>query len=115
MQSNTTERMDWLHLRAAYRPDYNCILFEVIDFGYGISEIDQKKIFERFYRVSNPKTRNISGTGLGLSIVKRLVDRMGARIEVRSKINQGTVFRIFLQKVPEQVRFKCDVRNDMIE
>jgi two-component system, OmpR family, phosphate regulon sensor histidine kinase PhoR len=89
-------------LRATFRPDYDCILFEVIDFGYGISEIDQQKIFERFYRVSNPKTRNISGTGLGLSIVKRLTDRMGAKIEVRSKINQGTVFRVFLQRVPDE-------------
>lgn len=102
-------------LRAAYRPDYNCILFEVIDFGYGISEIDQKKIFERFYRVSNPKTRNITGTGLGLSIVKRLIDRMGARIEVRSKINQGTVFRIFLQKVPEQLSENTMSEDNMIE
>ena len=80
------------------------------DFGYGISEIDQKKIFERFYRVSNPKTRNITGTGLGLSIVKRLIDRMGARIEVRSKINQGTVFRIFLQQVPDNIP-----KSNMIE
>ena len=87
-------------LRASFRPDYDCILFEVIDFGYGISEVDQQRIFERFFRVSNPKTRNVSGTGLGLSIVKKLIDRMGARIEVRSKINQGTIFRVFLPKVP---------------
>ena len=87
-------------LRASFRPDYDCILFEVIDFGYGISEVDQQRIFERFFRVSNPKTRNVGGTGLGLSIVKKLIDRMGARIEVRSKINQGTIFRVFLPKVP---------------
>ena len=97
-------------LRVAYRPDYNCILFEVIDFGYGISEIDQKKILRGsiVFQIPRPETYLVQGLD---SIVKRLVDRMGARIEVRSKINQGTVFRISFCKRYLKTACKCDVRK----
>jgi len=68
----------------------------VKDNGFGIEEKYLGKIFERFYRVKNDKTRFITGTGLGLPIVKGLVDSMNGVIQVESEPNRGTVFTVLL-------------------
>jgi signal transduction histidine kinase len=68
----------------------------VKDNGFGIEERHLSKIFDRFYRVQNEKTRYITGTGLGLPIVKGLVDTMGGMIEVESEFGKGTVFTVLL-------------------
>ena len=54
------------------------------------------KIFDRFYRVKNDKTRFITGTGLGLPIVKGLVDSLGGYIDVESEVGIGTAFTVLL-------------------
>lgn len=64
---------------------------EVSDTGYGISEIDQQRIFERFYRVEDSVHTEV-GTGLGLSIVKGIVDKHGSEIRMASEPNTGTIF-----------------------
>ena len=64
---------------------------EVSDTGYGISEIDQQRIFERFYRVEDSVHTEV-GTGLGLSIVKGIVDKHGSEIRMASEPNTGTTF-----------------------
>ncbi|EAZ90994.1 sensor histidine kinase, partial [Crocosphaera chwakensis] len=69
---------------------------EVCDRGVGIPLADQTRIFERFYRVDEARSRNVGGTGLGLSIVKTLVEGMGGTINVISQPNQGTIFTILL-------------------
>ncbi|MDJ0508878.1 MAG: ATP-binding protein [Crocosphaera sp.] len=69
---------------------------QVCDQGVGIPLKDQTRIFERFYRVDEARSRNIGGTGLGLSIVKTLVEGMGGTIQVISQLNQGTTFNILL-------------------
>ncbi len=69
---------------------------QVCDRGVGIPLKDQTRIFERFYRVDEARSRNIGGTGLGLSIVKTLVEGMGGTIQVVSQLNQGTNFTILL-------------------
>ena len=68
----------------------------VTDNGFGIAEKYLDKIFERFYRVKNDKTRYITGTGLGLPIVKGLVDTMGGFIDVESIPGKGTTFTVLL-------------------
>ena len=68
----------------------------VIDNGLGIAEKHLDKIFERFYRVKDEKTRYITGTGLGLPIVKGLLDAMGGIIEVQSTPGEGSVFTVLL-------------------
>ena len=68
----------------------------VQDEGKGIPEEDLPRIFERFYRVEKSRTRALGGTGLGLSIVKQLVEAHGGTIEVTSRPNVGTTFRIAL-------------------
>jgi signal transduction histidine kinase len=67
---------------------------QITDNGIGISEDDQIHLFERFFRAKN--AANIPGTGLGLHIVKKYLDLMNGRIEVSSKLNEGTVFKIYI-------------------
>lgn len=67
----------------------------VSDQGLGLSEQDQARLFTRFFR-ANPGGP-IPGTGLGLCIVKEMVDRMGGRIAVASRLGEGTTFTLFLQ------------------
>ncbi|MBW1765366.1 MAG: HAMP domain-containing histidine kinase, partial [Deltaproteobacteria bacterium] len=68
----------------------------VKDNGYGIDAKYMEKIFEKFYRVKNEKTRFITGTGLGLPIVKGIVDSLGGYIDVESETGKGTSFTVLL-------------------
>ncbi len=68
----------------------------IIDNGFGIEARYLDKIFERFFRVKNDKTRYITGTGLGLPIVKGLVEAMGGRISVESEPDEGTTVTVLL-------------------
>ena len=68
----------------------------VSDTGFGIEADKLDRIFERFYRVKNEKTRFITGTGLGLSIVKGLVQTLGGTITVASEPGKGSTFTVAL-------------------
>jgi signal transduction histidine kinase len=70
------------------------IIIEVLDYGIGIPLAQQSRIFERFYRIDEARSRTIGGTGLGLSIVKTLVEAMGGNILVRSELGKGSTFTI---------------------
>jgi two-component system phosphate regulon sensor histidine kinase PhoR len=69
---------------------------KVMDTGFGIEEKHLDKIFNRFYRVKNEKTRFITGTGLGLPIVKELVTTLNGFIDVESVPGKGSVFTVLL-------------------
>ena len=69
---------------------YSDAYIKVIDTGVGIPEGDLERIFERFYRVDKARSRELGGTGLGLSIAKEILDRNNGRIDIKSKINEGT-------------------------
>ncbi len=64
----------------------------VKDNGIGINEEDQKKIFQKFFRSDDPKTREVTGTGLGLNITKSLIEMQGGKIWFESEYRQGTTF-----------------------
>ena len=68
------------------------------DNGIGIDEEEKERIFERFYRVSKSRNKDIEGTGLGLAIVKHILISLGGNIELDSKIGEGSSFRISLPK-----------------
>lgn len=64
----------------------------VQDHGMGISAEDRKHLFSKFYRVDSALTREIGGTGLGLSICKSVIELLGGRVWVRSKLGEGSTF-----------------------
>lgn len=66
------------------------------DFGMGMTESDQKKVFSRFYRVDKARSREKGGNGLGLSIAKQIVEAYQGEISVSSVLDKGSVFRIKL-------------------
>ena len=70
------------------------IVLKVSDNGFGISEKEKKKIFEKFYRVGNEETRNTKGTGLGLYIVKKIVLAHSGTIDVSDNKPNGSVFTV---------------------
>ncbi|OQX86895.1 hypothetical protein B6D60_05245 [candidate division KSB1 bacterium 4484_87] len=76
----------------------NSIEVLVKDSGIGIPDDKIDLIFEDFYRVKSENTKKIPGTGLGLPICKKIVEELGGAIEVDSKLNVGTAFRINLPK-----------------
>ena len=68
------------------------IRFMVEDTGIGISKSDQKKIFDKFYRSEDYRTRETGGTGLGLYVSSKLADKLNTKIELSSKLNHGSKF-----------------------
>ena len=72
----------------------------VSDTGAGIPHTDLQRIFERFYRVDADRSRHTGGTGLGLAIVKHVAEMHGGRIEVESRLGEGSTFRMC---VPERI------------
>jgi signal transduction histidine kinase len=77
-------------------PEATCILISVRDEGPGISEADQKKLFNKFTRASARPTAGESSTGLGLAIVKRLAEAMGGTVQCHSVLGAGATFTLRL-------------------
>lgn len=74
------------------------VTIEVTDTGTGIRPEHQQRIFERFYKVDESRTRGQHGTGLGLYIVKSIIHRHNGTIDLESTFGEGTSFRITLPK-----------------
>ena len=90
------------------------IRVEVCDTGYGISDENQQRIFERFYRVENAVHTEV-GTGLGLSIVRGILEKHGSRICMASELDVGTTFWFDLplaQEDPEELRWRAERQSD---
>ena len=77
----------------------NLIVF-VEDTGKGISEENQKKLFDKFERLDAEKNSANQGTGLGLSITKQLVDMLGGKINVQSTVGEGSLFAV---QIPQKI------------
>jgi two-component system, OmpR family, phosphate regulon sensor histidine kinase PhoR len=74
----------------------NGILLSIRDNGIGISKANQKKIFDKLYRVPTGDVHNVKGFGLGLSYVKFIVDKHGGEVSVDSEPGRGSTFRVWL-------------------
>ncbi|MBW2671402.1 MAG: response regulator [Deltaproteobacteria bacterium] len=81
-------------ITVAAHPEKHHLCISVSDTGLGIAEEDLDRIFDRFYRVKNEKTRYIIGTGLGLPIVKSIVEAHDGIIWVESKLDLGSTFYV---------------------
>ncbi len=79
------------------KPYPDGIIFEVTDSGIGISKNDQKKVFDKFFRSEDYRTKQTMGTGLGLYVTKKLITLIGAEVQIESTLNHGSTFRL---KVP---------------
>lgn len=71
-------------------------ILEIEDTGIGISEHDLPRIFDRFFRADQARSREVPGSGLGLSIARWVVDSHKGRIEVDSHLGKGSLFRVRL-------------------
>lgn len=72
------------------------LTFEIKDTGIGISKSDQAKIFNKFYRSEDYRTRETGGTGLGLYVAAKLAKKLGTKITLASRLNHGSTFGITL-------------------
>ena len=88
-----------VHVRCSLQDDD--VQVEIADTGIGIPREDLPRIFERFYRVDKARSRALGGTGLGLSIVKHLVQSIGGRIDVTSRLGSGTKFTVRFPRARE--------------
>ena len=80
----------------------NLVEIVVKDQGIGISEREQARIFERFYRVDPARSRETGGTGLGLSIVKHVVANHGGDVSVWSQVGEGSSFTLRLPLIENE-------------
>ncbi|HWH18542.1 MAG TPA: ATP-binding protein, partial [Allosphingosinicella sp.] len=72
----------------------------IIDRGEGIAPDHLPRLTERFYRVDPGRSRAAGGTGLGLAIVKHIVGRHRGRLDIRSRLGEGTEVRVYLPRAP---------------
>jgi two-component system phosphate regulon sensor histidine kinase PhoR len=75
-----------------YKVEGKNVLIEITDDGLGIAEEHRLRIFERFYRTDQARSRKGGGSGLGLAICKHIIEAHGQTIHVRSKVDVGTTF-----------------------
>lgn len=79
---------------ASLNSDHQYFYLKVTDTGIGISEEDQKHVFERFFRVDKARSRETGGTGLGLAITKEIIMKHHGSIKIHSKEGEGTTFTV---------------------
>lgn len=85
-------------IKVAIKEGKDEIALSVEDTGIGIKQKEQKKIYERFYRVDKGRSQEAEGTGLGLAIVKYVVLAYDARIELDSTLGLGSKFTVYFKK-----------------
>lgn len=84
------------HVTIGAKPKKDGVMFYVADSGIGISKADQEKVFDKFFRSEDFRTRQSNGTGLGLYVTMKLARLIHAEIELASEINKGSTFSIFI-------------------
>jgi len=80
------------HVTLTVAKDGGRLVFTVTDTGIGISKTDQAKIFQKFYRSEDYRTRETGGTGLGLYVAHKLARKLDCEIVIKSRLNHGSTF-----------------------
>jgi len=88
-----------IHIEA--HPVDNGVSVSVKDSGIGISKKDQKKIFEKFFRSEDYRTRKNTGTGLGLYVTMKLIKILKAELQVESELNEGSTFTVIFPNMEQ--------------
>lgn len=78
--------------------DNDLITVKISDTGIGLTEEENKHIFDRFYRVDSSRTSSVKGSGLGLSIVHEIIQRHDGKVRAESEIGTGTTFIVEIPK-----------------
>ncbi len=86
--------------------DHITLIISVKDTGIGISEENQKYLFDSFKRIDEKSNRNIEGTGLGLAITRNFTEMMGGTIEVSSVLYEGSTFTV---RIPQKVADRASI------
>ncbi len=107
------------HVILNIRNENDSYTFEVIDSGIGMNLDQQRRLFESFSQLDASTTRKYGGSGLGLSISKQLVELMGGKIWVHSRLNQGTEFsfKLDIQKSKNDIKHEqkhCDIADILV-
>jgi two-component system phosphate regulon sensor histidine kinase PhoR len=76
----------------------NNVYIKIADNGIGINKIDQKHIFDKFYRASTGNIHKFKGLGLGLYYVKKIVEAHGGDVSVNSKPGKGSTFTVIVPR-----------------
>lgn len=101
LQNFITNSLKYTHeggITIATSEDAEGLRIKVIDTGIGISKFDQKRIFQKFYRSEDYRTRETSGTGLGLYVCKKLAEKLHVQIVFESRLNNGSTFSMVIPK-----------------
>jgi heavy metal sensor kinase len=81
----------------SYRKEGPWIVCQIEDTGIGIPEEDVEKVFDRFYRVDKSRSKEVGGHGLGLSICEEIIKLHGGKIEIKSKLDSGTMVSVYFK------------------
>lgn len=76
----------------------NFVRVDITDEGIGIKQEEYNRIFQRFYRGSNVAVQETEGSGVGLFLTRKIIEEQGGSIVVKSEVDVGTTFSLFLQK-----------------
>ena len=99
------------HVGVGVRSRDGVVEIAVSDQGIGIAEDDLDRVFERFYRTDQARSRQTGGTGLGLSIVKHVAENHGGEVRVWSHVGRGSTFTIRLPEIPAPVSARSSRRE----
>ena len=83
-------KIDGHIVASVYKIEDHKVLIEISDDGIGVAEEHLPRLFERFYRTDDARSRDIGGTGLGLAICKHIIEAHNETLHIRSKQNVGT-------------------------
>jgi signal transduction histidine kinase len=97
--SNSLKFTEAGEVRVSARAEAGRVVFTVRDTGIGIPPEHHEAIFQEFGQVENPLQRRAKGTGLGLSLSRKLAELLGGRIELESRVGQGSTFSLVLPPV----------------
>ncbi len=77
----------------------NGVEFIISDTGIGISKADQERVFDKFFRSEDFRTRENNGTGLGLYVTLKLMNLIHAEVDIESQLNEGSTFKVFVPNI----------------